>query len=505
MAWNLGLLGASSPVTVPVEYLVVAGGGGGGGYSGGGAGGLLYNSALNTVVNTNYPVTVGAGGPGGPSATGVRGTNGSNSIFNTSTAIGGGAGAANGTGANGGSGGGGGWQNSAAGTATQTNSGGATGFGNNGGNGFNNGSTIFNGGGGGGAGSAGTGSGSQPNGGAGREYSINGTALFYAGGGGGGSIQAGGTGGSGVGGTGATNNGTATAGAATRGGGGGGGRDNDGAAGGSGTVILKYPEGNYISVGAGLSAITTVSNGFGITQVFSGTGNISFQEPTSGTIPVTYLVVSGGQSGSGFRPGVAWGDGGDGGQVNGGVLFVSPSTNLTCQVGAGGAGVGNGAHSNSGGTSIFSTITSTSRTDSTFTLRGGFGMNGLSEPIATPSNVIHWGGVGVTFEGVGYGGGGSWGNSENPSGYTTGHLFGGGAASEAGGTFFTTTANRGGGGHGARNNGATSQSGGSGVVILKYPDSRIITGGTGLTFNTSSSGGFKITTFTAGTGTIIFS
>jgi hypothetical protein len=33
----------------------------------------------------------------------------------------------------------------------------------------------------------------------------------------------------------------------------------------------------------------------------------------------------------------------------------------------------------------------------------------------------------------------------------------------------------------------------------------VITGGSGLTFSTSTSGGFKTTTFTAGTGSISFS
>jgi hypothetical protein len=40
---------------------------------------------------------------------------------------------------------------------------------------------------------------------------------------------------------------------------------------------------------------------------------------------------------------------------------------------------------------------------------------------------------------------------------------------------------------------------------LKYPDTYTIGGGSGLTFSTSSSGGFKITTFTAGTGSISLS
>jgi hypothetical protein len=42
-------------------------------------------------------------------------------------------------------------------------------------------------------------------------------------------------------------------------------------------------------------------------------------------------------------------------------------------------------------------------------------------------------------------------------------------------------------------------------VIIKYPDTVTISVGGGLTSSTSTSGGFSITTFTAGTDTISFS
>lgn len=539
--WYETMLVGNPGYTPLIEYIVIAGGGGGGGANtdqaggvaggGGGAGGYRSSvtnessgggasaeSPFSLAIGTNYTVTVGAGGAAGTGS--VVSSKGGSSTFNTVTSVGGGAAWArfplNSTPPDSGVGGSGG------GGSSDTNSGnGGTGTSNQGRNGGNGQIGYRSGAGGGGAFSVGGDSVDASKdggaGGSGVSSSITGLAITRAAGGGGGGgnttgTGSGGLGGSGGGGRGGDRNGNSrlSAGAAAMGAGGGGsgagtsGGLQSGGNGGSGTVILRYPEGNYISVGAGLSAITTVSGGFGITQVFSGTGNVSFQVP-SGTIPVNYFVVSGGQSGSGFRPGVAWGDGGDGGQVNGGVLFVTPSTSLSCQVGAGGAGVGNGAHSNSGGTSIFSTITSASRTDSTFTLNGGFGMNGLSGPILTPSGWVHWGGLGATFEGVGYGGGGSWGNSENPSGYTTGHLFGGGAASEGGGVFFTAQANRGGGGYGARLNGATSEAGGSGIVILKYPSAFSISGGAGLTSSTSTSGSYKITTFTQGVGSISFS
>jgi hypothetical protein len=46
--------------------------------------------------------------------------------------------------------------------------------------------------------------------------------------------------------------------------------------------------------------------------------------------------------------------------------------------------------------------------------------------------------------------------------------------------------------------------GGSGVVILRYPSGYTISGGVGLTFSTSVVGTDKVTSFTAGTGTITF-
>lgn len=51
---------------------------------------------------------------------------------------------------------------------------------------------------------------------------------------------------------------------------------------------------------------------------------------------------------------------------------------------------------------------------------------------------------------------------------------------------------------------SVGKNGGSGIVIIKYPDSYTLTIGAGLTSSTSTSGGFKITSFTAGSDTISF-
>jgi len=65
------------------------------------------------------------------------------------------------------------------------------------------------------------------------------------------------------------------------GGGGGGGQDGvggtSGAAGGSGIVIIKYPDGYTITIGAGLTGTTpSASGGFKVTTITAGTGNVSW-------------------------------------------------------------------------------------------------------------------------------------------------------------------------------------------------------------------------------------
>lgn len=241
-----------------VEALIVAGGGGGGADNagGGGAGGLLYygaetpktpNGAAFTLSAGSYPVSVGNGGNGVIQNGGSVGggaplaDNGGNSSFNGNTAIGGGRGGSaegpNPGAADGGSGGGAigntdGSQRVGSGTAGQGNPGGATA---NGGGGS----------GGGGAGATGSaGSGAiAGNGGNGLQYSISGSATYYAGGGAGGNENDNTTAVSGgLGGGGGTSGGAGQAGTNGLGGGGGGSANPfpAGQRGGSGVVIIRY-------------------------------------------------------------------------------------------------------------------------------------------------------------------------------------------------------------------------------------------------------------------------
>ena len=227
-----------------ISYLLI-GGGGGGRAAGGGAGGFSEGTASipsAIAVNTNVTILVGAGG-----LSGLPGGNTSISIFPAITAVSGGGGgqipvAANGTtykGGNGGSGGGSGG-NSNVGSTEVPGGAGIPGQGNPGGAGYGNPGSPS--GGGGGATSPGSPYSSGMAGGAGKQSSISGSPVYYAGGGGGGSYNVGsGSGGIGGGGNGSSGGTPAGSGAPNLGGGGGGtGGSGTNGSGGSGIAIIKY-------------------------------------------------------------------------------------------------------------------------------------------------------------------------------------------------------------------------------------------------------------------------
>ena len=173
------------------------------------------------------------------------------------------------------------------------------------------------------------------------------------------------------------------------------------------------------------------------------------------------------------------GQGNDGGAGN--VAYASSSGG-----GGGGAGVaGGGAVSNGGGT-------------------GGNGVisNIISSSQATTASVGE-----VVSSDVYYAGGGAGGH--DPRGTSKVAISGGtggGADSQAGtATGLPGTVNTvgGGSGPGAVSNGQGG-TGGAGVAIIKYPDSYTITVGAGLTSSTVTTTDYKMTIFTAGTGTVSF-
>ena len=247
-----------------IESLLVAGGGGTG-RAGGGAGGLIYygsetpktpnGPAFSVNPGTAYSIVIGAGGASGGK------NNGNNTTAFGNTAIGGGGGGAPaGGGDPGNSGGSGGGQSGTGGGGTApSNAAGTSGQGNAGGARSNDNNDRDGGGGGAGAvGGNGNGSGASGNGGNGLQYSINGSATFYAGGGAGVSFTQG-VGGLGGGGGSTTGN----PGAANTGGGGSGGTGT----GGSGVVIIRYAGGQR-----GTGGTVTSVGGFTIhTFTTSGT------------------------------------------------------------------------------------------------------------------------------------------------------------------------------------------------------------------------------------------
>ncbi|OQB08613.1 MAG: hypothetical protein BWY21_01189 [Parcubacteria group bacterium ADurb.Bin216] len=239
-----GTINWTAPAGVTlVEYLIIGGGGGGAGGlggGGGGAGGFLTGTKA-VSGGSSYTVSVGAGGAGTHNDN-LKGTSGSNSSFDNIIALGGGGGGdLNGAGVSGGSGGGSGRDAGGlpGGVGSQGYNGGST-----------PGSGWASGSGGGGAGQLGGNgsvSGSGPDaapggkGGDGRQSSITGTTIIYAGGGGGSSAGAiaAGAGGNGGGGSGGNETGGG-AGTNGLGGGGGGGRNGAGGKGGSGIIVIRY-------------------------------------------------------------------------------------------------------------------------------------------------------------------------------------------------------------------------------------------------------------------------
>lgn len=234
-----------------IEYLIIAGGGSGGaagtwGEGGGGGGGFLTNPSFTVIPNTSLNITVGVGGSN---------SNGGNSSIENATvnvtSVGGGKGGSNnGGGPNSGGSGGGGY--SGVGGANVTGQGFPGGASNNAGG-------YYQGGGGGGAGSAGQNAPDNTHsgrGGNGKNSSITGSNVTYAGGGGGYTGNSGGVAGSG-----GTGGGGSAGVAGTNGLGGGGG--GSGGNGGSGVVIIKYstnpPSPNFTSdVVIGSAPLTVV-------------------------------------------------------------------------------------------------------------------------------------------------------------------------------------------------------------------------------------------------------
>ncbi len=246
---------AVSFTTLPpltVDYLVVAGGGGSGADSeqgGGGGGGGFRTNTLTLLTSTNYAAQIGSGGSGGVSYT--TGGKGGNSTFHSTTSTGGGGGGQRDqNGQPGGSGGGGGDSNSGPRSGGGGNQGSySPSEGNNGANSsgtWGSPSHTTDAGGGGGAGGGGSGA----NGGAPATNSLTGSSINYSGGG----TQSVTT-------TGQTNRGYG---------------NGNSQSGFSGVVVLRYPSGYTITLGAGLTGSTTTVSSNKVTTITAGSGTVSW-------------------------------------------------------------------------------------------------------------------------------------------------------------------------------------------------------------------------------------
>lgn len=272
-------------------------------------------------------------------------------------------------------------------------------------------------------------------------------------------------------------------------GGGGGGGKNQGGGGGAGGYRTSFStSGGGSSAEAVLSASTNL--GFTVTVGAGGAGGIFEMQGTNGSNSVFGSIISSGGGGGGNygdKPGLAGGSGGGGslssnggsgingqgyrgGNMSGGAGNNYPFT-WQC-AGGGGAGAQGTDQGRAGGSGLASTITGTSVT------RAGGG-----------------GGAGSPSIG-GDGGSGGGGN-----GASMGQPYSGPERNATPGAVNTGS---GGGGGGRYQNESEAAAGGSGVVIIRYSDSYVINSATGLTYSTVNSAGFNITTFTAGTGNVIF-
>jgi hypothetical protein len=301
--------------------------------------------------------------------------------------------------------------------------------------------------------------------------------------------------------------------------------------------FIVSPNSNKINSTTTLRSFSNNREAVTFVYIDSTQGWIIANDGYLGTVPfantattVEYLVIAGGGGGGGLRGG----GGGAGGYRTASGFSVTPSTNYTVTVGAGGATTASGSNS------VFSTITSTGGgRGGTYVGAGASGGSGGGGSAAASggtgtSGQGNDGGTGFTAAIVDAGGGGGGASSaggncvSNVRGGTGGNgsassitgtsvTRGGGGGGGATGTNTTAAGGSGGGGAGYSNNtdavdgsvntggggGGGGGDGGSGIVIIKYPDIFTVSNpGGGLTYSTSTSSGFSVTTFTAGTGNI---
>ena len=244
---------------------------------------------------------------------------------------------------------------------------------------------------------------------------------------------------------------------------------------------------NYLVIAGGGSETGSGGGGAGGYRTSAGTSgaNSSAESPLTLNTGVNYTVTVGGTNSNSVFSTITSLAGGNGGQVGGsGGATVAGTAN---QGMAGGSSSGPGTGGGGGAGQV-----GAAGGPDRYAASGGAGGNGLASSITGSSVTRAGGGGGSTGSRFAYGGspgpGGSGGGGQGGAvGYQIFHGYAPGISSTAG----------------AANTGSGGSGGGSGIVILKYPDDGTITVGAGLTGSTSEpSGGYKVTTITAGTGNV---
>jgi hypothetical protein len=296
--------------------------------------------------------------------------------------------------------------------------------------------------------------------------------------------------------------------------------------------------------GASYTFKVTATNANGTSPFSSASNSIT----VANAFTVDFLVLAGGAGGAGGGGGAGGyrtsvGTSGRGSAAESALSLVS-GVNYSVTVGGGGAlGSNISLYGGTGGNSTFATITSSggggggggSAGNFYVGANGGCGGGGAAYLVGNTAN----GGSGTANQGfdggAAQGSGGDYGSGGGGGvggvGQTVSGSTGGGTAGGNGGVGITSSISgssvtygtggkgysAGGGGDSPVNigkggdgkteaGGGNGRAGGSGVVILKYPDSRTITIGAGLTGSTAApSGGFKVSTITLGTGNVSWS
>jgi hypothetical protein len=233
-----------------------------------------------------------------------------------------------------------------------------------------------------------------------------------------------------------------------------------------------------VTVGAGGASLSRTNA--------TGSGNNG-----SNSVFASITSIGGGGGGRNGFDGLSGGSGGGagvdttqanlGGAGTSGQGFVGGNAFFSATANERGAGGGGGA-GQAGGNAVANVA--------------GNGGNGVASTITGSPETRAGGGGGTRTSGAG--------NTTSSGG--SGGGTGGVAVSSGPATSGNASVNTGSGSGGAMTptttEAATSGSGGSGIVVLKYPSSLTLTVGAGLTSTTTTSGGFKITQFTAGTDTV---